>query len=40
MEVGDSINIMTPQNGYETVILKRVMKGNSAQMDSIETDFY
>ena len=40
MEVGDSIDIMTPKNGYETVILKRVMKGNLAQMDSIETDFY
>lgn len=40
MEVGDSINIMTPNNGYETAILRRVMKGNLAQMDSIETDFY
>lgn len=40
MEVGDSIDIMTPQNGYETAILRRVMKGNIAMMDSIETDFY
>jgi hypothetical protein len=40
LEVGDNINIMTPQNGYETAILRRVMKGNMAQMDSIETDFY
>ena len=40
MEVGDNINIMTPKNGYETAILRRVMKGNVAQMDSIETDFY
>ena len=40
LEVGDNINIMTPQNGYETAILRRVMKGNLAQMDSIETDFY
>lgn len=40
MEVGDNIDIMTPKNGYETVILRRVMKGCLAQMDSIETDFY
>lgn len=40
MEVGDNINIMTPRNGYETAILRRTMKGNLAQMDSIETDFY
>lgn len=40
MEVGDSININTPQNGYETAILRRIMKGCLAQMDSIETDFY
>lgn len=40
MEVGDNINIMTPGTGYETAILRRTMKGNLAQMDSIETDFY
>lgn len=40
MEVGDNIDIMTRSNGYETAILRRIMKGCIAQMDSIETDFY
>jgi hypothetical protein len=40
MEVGDNIDIMTRSNGYETAILRRIMKGCMAQMDSIETDFY
>lgn len=40
LEVGDNINIMTPENGYETAILRRTMKGCQGMMDTIETDFY
>lgn len=40
MEAGDSINIRTLENGYETAVLRRTMSGCMAMMDNIETDFY
>lgn len=40
MEVGDSINIVMPKGGYETVILRRTMSGCINQMDNYETNFY
>lgn len=40
MEVGDNITITTPENGYETAILRRIMKGVLGMTDSIETDFF
>ena len=39
LEVGDSLNVAVPGNAYDTVILRRRMKGNTNQMDNIETDF-
>lgn len=40
VETGDSILIMTPTSGIETLVLRRTMSGCIAMMDSIETDFY
>jgi hypothetical protein len=40
MEVGDSVNIVLPKGGYETVILRRTMSGCINQMDNYETNFY
>ncbi len=39
LEVGDGLNVSVPGDAYDTVILRRRMKGNISQMDNIETDF-
>ena len=40
LEAGDSISVLTARGGYDTAILRRTMKGCSAMMDTIETEFY
>lgn len=39
-EVGDAIIISTPQNRYNTALLRRTMSGDLSMVDTIETEFY